>query len=98
MVENVTSLPTMDALLERIAQLERKSAELQAQLDDLGGAFKQSLKDTTDRVKSINQCLGDIYDFLWPLVFKVFPSYAVAKQQSDAILKANSGGETERRR
>jgi hypothetical protein len=94
MVESVKS-PTIEELLERIARLEHKTAELQAQLDDLGGAFNKDLEDTTEHFSNIYQRLND---YVWPLVHKVFPGYAPAMEQSDAILKRCSSDEGKQRR
>lgn len=82
--------PATEELLKRIAQLERKGAELQAQVDDLGRAFLKELDDRVDAAKADSQFTRD---YVWPLIHKVFPGYIDTMKRIDGILKSRPADE-----
>lgn len=87
--------PALEELLERIVRLENTTANLQATLDDLGGAFEKDLEEKSDHFNYIYQLFAD---YLWPMVHKVFPGYVAAIQQGEAILNRGSSNEGKERR
>lgn len=85
-----------EELLERIARLEYMTANLQAQLDDLGKAF---LKELDDRVEASWKLSQFLEDYLWPVIDKLFPAYRNTLEQIDAVLKRRpSDNKTKERR
>ena len=98
MTEHPDDYPIRQELLEKILQLEGRIARLekqqvrtkslQAQLADLGSAFKLNVTDNSDHIQAIYQYLADIHDQLWPLVRKVFPGSAKTQNQIAGVMKS----------
>lgn len=82
--------PATEELLQRIAELERKTAHLRAELDDLGRAFQKELDDRVDAAKVDARFAQD---YIWPLIHKVFPGYLETMKRMDGILKRRPAAE-----
>lgn len=73
--------PGLSELRGRVAQLEEETAQLRTKLDDLVKAYKTTTTDTYDMFK----------DYLWPVLFKVFPRFSGTVRQTNAILNVKGG-------
>jgi hypothetical protein len=78
--------PSINELLNRIVRLENRTARLQAQVADLMAASKVQVEAYKYQVDSTADHIIEIHDLLWPLVHRVFPGFAKAKKQIDAIV------------
>jgi hypothetical protein len=89
MVE-ASKTPETEELLARIAQLERETARLRAEIDDMGRAF---LKELDDKVEASRADAQFAQDYIWPLIHKVFPGYLETMKRIDGILKRRPAAE-----
>ena len=78
--------PSPNELLDRIVRLENRTARLQAQVSDLMAAAKVQVEAYKYQTDSTADHIIEIHDLLWPLVHRVFPGFARAKKQIDAIV------------
>ena len=69
----------VEALRERVESLA-------AEVADLKRAFKIELDSNLEHAEATYQYIGNIHDYLMPVVRKVFPGYAAAEKQIDHIL------------
>ncbi len=74
---------TSKELLDRIIRLERDNERLQEHLRahktliaNLQKEFDREADDLTLNLKKIHRHLNDIYQNLWPVVYKTFPNLA----------------------
>lgn len=74
---------------------------LRAQLVDLRAAQDndraEAIKFILDVEKSIHQYIADIHDYLWPVIHKLFPTFAESKKQIDAFMKGRSAAGGDKR-
>lgn len=109
MIETPRDYPNSQELLEKIIQLEGKTARLEkqqvemeslkAQIADIGAAFRSNVTHNSDHFQSIYQYLADIHDQLWPLVHKVFPGSAKTQDQiAEAIRTAGRSWDEKKRK
>jgi hypothetical protein len=82
------------ALKAQVVALQYDVSHLKALYDDLR---KAQDNDRTEAIKAdkeiytdANRHFADIYDYLWPLVHKVFPKCAEAQKEIDAVTKRRS--------
>ena len=71
---------TLDALRDRVERLERVVA-------DLKQALNIEMDSNLEHTEATYQYIGDIHDYLMPVVRKVFPGYAPTQRQIDRILR-----------
>ncbi len=71
--------PTIEEMLDRIVKLERENSRLEARCDDLLEAFKSHVDGDVDESSRI-------YDLLWALADKVFPSLREMQSKMNAVV------------
>ena len=79
-----------------INKLREEIELLKSQVADLKSAQDKDFDELSKLIKEVYtnayQYIADIYDFLWPVVHKLFPEYASNKKQIDAIIKRPGPG------
>jgi hypothetical protein len=75
---------------DEIAKLKAQIARINERLDSMSSSFEAEKADTTYHVKEIHKRLIHIWDFLWPLLNKIFPGYADDAQKIAALSGSNS--------
>jgi hypothetical protein len=74
----------LDALIKRVECLEREIADLKL-------AFDIELASNLEHAEATYQYIGDIHDYLMPLVRKVFPGYTATQRQIDRVIRRGDG-------
>lgn len=78
------------ALKAQVSELQAKVNSLTMLYDDLCKAQNNDRREAAKATNEVNQYFcqvsKDIYDYLWPLVHKVFPHWAETNKQIDTVL------------
>jgi hypothetical protein len=81
---------------KRIEHLEREVASLRAQLEDISRAQTMDRDSAIKAILKVNkdngQDIAEIYEYLWPVIDKLFPNMRDSLKHAKAALK--SGGAT----
>ena len=78
---------------KEITMLRQDVADLRARLDDLAKAQRNDREETIKAIKDVYTTayghIAKIYDYLWPVVRKVFPNWQAAEDQIAAFMKGH---------
>jgi len=75
------------SLKNEVTALNKKIADMQAEIDDIGKALMRETTNNTQHYGAIYRYIADIHDYLMPILHKVFPNYQAAKKQIDAFME-----------
>lgn len=70
-----------------IAALRKEIEALRAEVADVSAAIKSESSNTTQHINAIYRYIGDMHDYVMPILHKVFPNYAEAKKEVDTFIE-----------
>jgi hypothetical protein len=83
---------------EEITQLKVRVQLLEEKLSCLGDLFMKEGDNTTEHFGKVHALIGELIDYVMPVVHKVFPGIDEGKKEIEAFLKQrpHAGGATKK--